>query len=124
MPEGSDTVLSPVQKGSIWRVRITWPNGKKSHFGKFTSEKDAIEWITVHPGLTQAKQTSRQPTDQPTIKLLRNGFADRAKEGHVEAHLFGGFALARSKRANMQSPKSKVDARFELDSILRVLIQR
>jgi len=33
-----------------------------------------------------------------TIKLLRNGFADWAKEGHVETHLLGPLVLARSAR--------------------------
>jgi hypothetical protein len=35
-------LLSPVQEGSIWRVKIGWPNGAVHHFGKFTSEQDAI----------------------------------------------------------------------------------
>jgi hypothetical protein len=46
--------LSPVQKGKVWRVRITWPNGAVRHFGKFTSEKDAMAWITRHPRLVEA----------------------------------------------------------------------
>jgi hypothetical protein len=51
--EDQRTVLSPVKSGSIWRVRITWPNGKKNYFGKFTSEEDAVEWIAAHPKLTK-----------------------------------------------------------------------
>jgi hypothetical protein len=48
------TVLSPViEKGGIWRVRITWPNGSVRHFGKFTSEKEALDWITAHPWLIE-----------------------------------------------------------------------
>ena len=51
--------MSPVQKGKVWRVRITWPNGAVRHFGKFTSEKDAMAWITRHPRLVEA------PTEDP-----------------------------------------------------------
>jgi hypothetical protein len=40
-------LLSPVvQEGGIWRVKIVWPNRHVHHFGKFTSERDAIDWIT------------------------------------------------------------------------------
>ena len=48
------TVSSPVLSGDIWRVRIMWPNGKKNYFGKFSSEKDAIEWIDAHSWLTNS----------------------------------------------------------------------
>jgi hypothetical protein len=47
------TLLSPVQKGGIWRMRIVWANGAIHHFGKFTSEEEAIRWIAVHPQLTK-----------------------------------------------------------------------
>ena len=53
-----------------------------------------------------------------TIKLLRNGFTDWAKEGHVEAHLLGPFALARSARVIRQSAKSIKAPRFELGEML------
>jgi len=46
------TLLSPVRKGKIWRVRIVWPNGTVHHVGKFASEKEAAKWILAHPGLT------------------------------------------------------------------------
>jgi hypothetical protein len=46
------TVLSPVREGKIWRVQIVWPNGAVHHFGKFTSEKDAVDWIAAHSQLT------------------------------------------------------------------------
>ena len=39
------TVLSPVQKGLIWRVRITWPKGLIRHFGKFTERL----WLAKRP---------------------------------------------------------------------------
>ena len=44
-----------------------------------------------------------------TIKLLRNGFADWAKEGHVEAHLFGAIrlgAISKSYQADDKVHKS------------------
>jgi hypothetical protein len=48
------TQLSPVvQKGGIWRVQIVWPNGRHTLVGKFTSEKDAVDWINAHPNLTK-----------------------------------------------------------------------
>jgi hypothetical protein len=50
-------LLSPVQKGDIWRVRMVWSNGAVHHFGKFTSEKDAIDWIYAHPRLTKPEDT-------------------------------------------------------------------
>jgi hypothetical protein len=50
-------LLSPVQEGSIWRVKIVWPNGAVHHFGKFTSEQDDIDWINAHPRLTRPEDT-------------------------------------------------------------------
>jgi len=47
------TLFSPVQEGRIWRVRIQWANGTVHHFGKFTSEQEAIKWIDAHPQLTK-----------------------------------------------------------------------
>jgi hypothetical protein len=47
------TQLSPVQQSRIWRVQITWPNGKVNYFGKFSFEKYAIEWIEAHARLTE-----------------------------------------------------------------------
>ena len=95
MPEGSDTVLSPVQKGRIWRVRITWPNGKKSHVGKFTSEKDAIEWITAHPrlGMPTAENTIAEPPGadpSPSTDVATNKGPRIWKEVSIE---FGGRIL-------------------------------
>jgi len=57
------TVLSPVQKGNMWRVQIAWPNGTVHYFGKFASEKDAIEWITARPWLT--KPPPENSTSEP-----------------------------------------------------------
>jgi hypothetical protein len=44
-------LLSPVQVGDIWRVKIVWPNQAVHHVGKFTSERDATDWINAHPNL-------------------------------------------------------------------------
>jgi hypothetical protein len=46
-------LLSPVQDDKIWRVKIVWPNRHVHHFGKFTSEQDAIDWINAHTRLTE-----------------------------------------------------------------------
>jgi len=42
------------QEGGIWRVKIVWPNGAVRYFGKFTSEREAIDWINAHPRLTKS----------------------------------------------------------------------
>jgi hypothetical protein len=52
------TVLSPVKSGNIWRALIAWPNGSESYFGKFASEKDAVNWIAAHPHLTKPFRSS------------------------------------------------------------------
>jgi hypothetical protein len=43
--------LEPLQKGRMWRVQIIQPNGSVRYFGRFTSEKRALEWITAHAWL-------------------------------------------------------------------------
>ena len=58
--ENVRTRISPVQKGRIWRVQITWPNGKLNYVGKFSSEKDAIEWIEAHARLTEPVTTDER----------------------------------------------------------------
>jgi len=60
------TLLSPVQEGRIWRVRIEWANGAIHHFGKFTSEEEAIRWIGAHPRLTKPVTE-----DEPSITRKR-----------------------------------------------------
>jgi hypothetical protein len=50
-------ILSPVQEGDIWRVKIVWPNRHVSYFGKFASKRDAIDWINAHPNLTRPEDT-------------------------------------------------------------------
>ena len=49
-------LLSPVQEDDIWRVQIVWPNGAVHNFGKFTSERDATDWINAHPNLTKPEE--------------------------------------------------------------------
>ena len=57
-------VLSPVvREGGIWRVQMVWPNGAVHYFGKFTSEKDAIDWINAHSQLT--KPIAENTIDEP-----------------------------------------------------------
>ena len=51
------SLLSPVQEDDIWRVKIVWPNRAVHHFGKFTSERDATDWINAHPNLTKPEDT-------------------------------------------------------------------
>jgi hypothetical protein len=63
-------LLSPVVKeAGIWRVKIEWPNRHVSYFGKFISERDAIDWINAHPNLTKPEDT----IDEPQIDLQFNG---------------------------------------------------
>jgi len=66
------TVLSAVQKGQFWRVRIAWPNGNINHFGKFTSEKDASDWIIAHPWLAE-RQVEPSPDDFRARPRYRRG---------------------------------------------------
>jgi uncharacterized protein (DUF2384 family) len=54
-------LLSSVQDGKIWRVKIVWPNRAVHHFGKFTSEREAIDWINAHPRLTRPEDTMDDP---------------------------------------------------------------
>jgi hypothetical protein len=36
----------------MWRVQITAPDGSVRLFGRFSSEKNAREWIAAHAWLT------------------------------------------------------------------------
>ena len=58
-------LLSAVQVGKIWRVKIVWPNRHVNYFGKFTSERDVIDWVNAHSHLTKpfAKNTIDEPQD-------------------------------------------------------------
>jgi hypothetical protein len=58
-----DALLSPVQEGEIWRVKIVWPNRAVHYFGKFTSERGAIAWIDAYPRLTKPEDTMDKPHD-------------------------------------------------------------
>jgi hypothetical protein len=55
------TLLLPMQEGEIWRVQIVWPNGKVNYFGKFTSERDVIDWVNAHSNLTKPVDTVDAP---------------------------------------------------------------
>ncbi len=54
-------LLSPVQEGEVWRVKMVWPNGAVHYFGNFPSERGAIYWITAHPRLTRPEDTMDEP---------------------------------------------------------------
>ena len=54
-------LLSPVQEGDLWRVKIVWPNGRHTLVGKFSSEKDTIDWINAHTNLTKPEDTMDEP---------------------------------------------------------------
>ena len=56
-----NVLLSPAQEDDIWRVKIVWPNGAVHYFGKFTSERDAIDWINAHSYLTRPEDTMDEP---------------------------------------------------------------
>jgi hypothetical protein len=91
---GDSTLLSPVRKGGIWRVRITWPNGKVHFVGKFSSEKDAIEWIEAHPRLT------KPVTDEPRA----NPLADHGASGNQSRERIA--TMIRSARADKCQSRS------------------
>ena len=55
-----------MQEGKIWRVEIVWRNGAVHYFGKFTSKKDATDWINAHPSTNEAMKirwTNRKSDD-------------------------------------------------------------
>jgi hypothetical protein len=80
------TVLSPVQKGSIWRVRITWPKGLVRHFGKFTSEKQASDWITDRPWLAKRPTIAEpRPADLPVPPRHTPKYRQALRLQHVVA---------------------------------------
>ena len=82
------TVLSPViEKGGIWRVRITWPNGSVHHFGKFTSEKEALDWIAAHPLLIEPPIENAISEREPLIwKQVSIDFEGRILTGSYGKH--------------------------------------
>jgi hypothetical protein len=64
------TLLLPVHKGKFWRVQIAWPNGSLHYFGKFTSKRDALAWITAHSWLTAP--TSETPIRQASCRPTKS----------------------------------------------------
>jgi hypothetical protein len=56
--------LSPVLgEGGVWRVKIVWPNRAVHFVGKFTSERDAIDWVNAHRHLGEPVAIKREPLD-------------------------------------------------------------
>jgi hypothetical protein len=76
------TVLSSFQENGVWRVRIEWPNGAVHYFGRFTSEKEALQWIDDHTWLTipATKNTGapRHDAEQPSSTGTDEQQDDRA----------------------------------------------
>ena len=60
------TVLSTVHRGDIWRVEITWPNGKKNYVGEFSSENDATAWINKHAWWITKPPVAENTTSEPS----------------------------------------------------------
>ena len=63
---GTRCILSPLREGEIWRVEIVWPNGAVHHFGKFTSEKDAVDWIAAYSRQTTMPTGESWPPAAPS----------------------------------------------------------
>ena len=47
--------MSVVREGDRWRIQIAWPNGNTCYFGKFNTEREALEWAYSHRWLTATK---------------------------------------------------------------------
>ena len=90
------TVSSPVLRGDIWRVKIMWPNGKKNYFGKFSSEKDAVEWIDAHSWLT-ISATENSASEPPGADRPRPPDSEAWKEVSIE---FEGRILGSYRKYN------------------------
>jgi len=82
------TLLSSVQEGDRWRVRIAWPNGAVHYFGTFVSENDATQWIEAHAWLTipaPTTNTSEPPRMDPPLQTAktneRTAAARRRRQG-------------------------------------------
>ena len=58
---------SPPNEPQILGLRIAWPNGLAHYFGKFTSEKEASDWIAARPWLA-GRQTMPQPRPASSLK--------------------------------------------------------
>ena len=62
-------ILTSVEQGGIWRVRIAWSNSRVHYFGKFNCEKDAIAWITTHAWLARPFTENKIGGDLPNENL-------------------------------------------------------
>ncbi len=75
-------------KGGIWRVRMTWSNGRENYFGKFTSERDAIAWINAHPRLTKPR-CRKHGARCGSVVLIRRGSLMMNSATHLIGFLLG-----------------------------------
>ncbi len=50
-----ETQLTAVEKDGHWTVYIAWPNGREDYFGKYSSEREASDWIKEHLWMTDIK---------------------------------------------------------------------
>src|SRR3974377_197976 len=76
------TVLSPVQKGRRWRVQITQPDGSVHYFGRFASEKRALEWIATHAWLIN--QPTKSSDSSPPILVFRDSNFAKILRGRLK----------------------------------------
>jgi hypothetical protein len=56
-----------MQEGDIWRVKMVWANEAVHYFGKFTSERDAIDWINAHPQLTKPEDNDGLTANRSSV---------------------------------------------------------
>jgi hypothetical protein len=63
------TILLAVQEGEHWRAQIVWPNGHVRYFGRFTSKKDALNWVAAHQWLTlPVAEKTASPENHPVVE--------------------------------------------------------
>jgi hypothetical protein len=61
--------LLAVEEGRHWRVQIVWPNGAVHYFGRFTSNKDALNWVAAHQWLTlPVVEKTASPKNYPAVE--------------------------------------------------------
>ena len=68
------TNLFAVEEGRDWRVQIVWPNGSVHYFGRFTSKKDALNWVAAHQWLTlPVAEKTASPENYAAVEALYSG---------------------------------------------------
>ena len=102
---GANTVLLALQEDSIWRVQIVWPNGSVHYFGKFSSEKDACEWIINHAWLT-VPVTKKTPASKDNPMAEKGGSCSILvqRDGTQDASIGWGSALIGKVISNLAPP--------------------